>query len=112
MVDAALDHNQRRRVSFDDVDADAVDAARSTSMSPDFESRGLGHTNGQDAGTGSRFGMPRAGTSGIAAGGGADTSEGEGSGGSAEGVAMDADPGGSGGEGVSGDLTIGGKRKR
>jgi len=55
IVDAALDHNQRRHVSFDDVAADAVDAARSTSMSPDFESRGLGHTNGQDAGTGSRF---------------------------------------------------------
>jgi hypothetical protein len=111
MIDATQDHDQRRRVSFEDVDVDTMDAARSTSLSPDF----AGH--GQDAGVGQGFGMPRAGTSGIAAGGGADTSEGEGSGGSAEGVVMDADigngsGGGSGGEGANGDLNVGGKRKR
>lgn len=93
MMDAAhdpMDPSHRRRVSLEDVDA-----VRSTSLSPDLN------------GAGQTFGLARAGTSAVAVG--ADTSEGEGSAGSAEGVAMDADLGGSGGEG---DLAIGAKRKR
>jgi len=99
----AADHSHALRIPFEDIDVDAVDAVRSTSLSPDLSGHGHG---------GQRFGIPRAGTSGVAAG--ADTSEGEGSGasgGSAEGIAMDVDLGplGSSGEG---DLTLAGKRKR
>jgi hypothetical protein len=96
MMDAVHDPTERQRVSFEDVDVDAVDAARSTSLSPDFAHGGVGQA----------IGMSRAGVSGVAVG---DTSEGEGSGGSAEGVPMDAELGDEGG---NGDLAVGAKRKR
>lgn len=85
------------------ADADAAGATRSASLSPDFEGHGVGYT------------LPRhhrytlAGTSG---GVGADTSEGEGSGGSAEEVMMEAEFHGNEVNGIEGDMTIGGKRKR
>jgi E3 ubiquitin-protein ligase DMA1/2 len=107
-VPDSTDLSRRHRVSFEGGDLDAADAARSTSLSPDFVGHGHEHMNGQGDGAGQAYNMPRAGTSGAAVG---DTSEGEGSGGSAEGIAMDEIIGsGSGGEG--GDLTVGGKRKR
>ena len=110
MMDTAdsTDLSHRRRVSFEGGDLDTADAARSTSLSPDFVGHGHEHMNDQGGGAGQAYNMPRAGTSGAAVG---DTSEGEGSGGSAEGIAMDEIIGSaSGGEG--GDLTVGGKRKR
>jgi hypothetical protein len=89
-----------------DVDADAVDATRSASLSPDFAGHGAGYTLSR------HHRYIRAGTSG-GAGAGAYASEGEGSGGSAEEVMMEADfLGNEGNGGVEGDMTIGGKRKR
>lgn len=106
MVDGALDFGRRTihvaSGSFDpNVDADAVGAARSTSLSPDFTGHDVMSRHN------------RVGTSG-AAGTGADTSEGEGSGGgSADEVAMEAELHESEiNGGVEGDLTVGGKRKR
>jgi hypothetical protein len=88
------------------VDADAVDASRSTSLSPDSAGHGAGYTLPR------HHRYTRVGTSG-GAGAGADTSEGEGSGGSAEEVMMEAGfHGNEGNEGLEGDMTVGGKRKR
>jgi len=93
MMDAIHDP---QRVSFEDSDVVVVDAFRSTSLSPDFAHNGADQA----------IGVSRAGASGIVVG---DTSDGEGSGGSAEGVPMDAELGDEGG---NGELAVGAKRKR
>lgn len=94
MMDAIPDASEC--MSFEYVDMDAVDGVRRTSLSPDLAHGGVGQA----------IGMSGAGASGMAVG---DTSEGEGSGGSAEGVLMDAEIGDEEG---NGDLAVGAKRKR